>query len=216
MQSTMKKQREYSWTGSENQAIAHLTIHSFSAKLTQRIPQRDALMTSPRATYLIILGGALLWCIALVVAPFLATFPGAPGMLGAFLYAFFHPICHQLDARSFHIFSGPMAVCSRCASIYFAFLGGTILYPLFCDVRKPVLPHRAFLYVAVLPMLADIAAGMLGIHEVSNITRLFTGAAFGLIAPFFIVPATVEALQQASANSPMVSDIHAEKGQPHA
>jgi len=176
-------------------------------------------MSSPRATYLIILAGAALWCATLVIAPFLVTFPGVPGAAGRLFYSFFHPICHQLSNRSFLLFGEPLAVCSRCASVYFAFLVGTLLYPVVFDVRRPVFPHRAFLLAAVLPMAIDIGAGVFGIHEITNTTRLFTGVTFGLAAPFYVVPAAIEALQTRNAglgHHPLLSDTNREKGPPHA
>jgi uncharacterized membrane protein len=176
-------------------------------------------MSSPRATYILLLVGAALWCATLVVAPLLVTFPGVPGAAGRLFYSFFHPICHQLSDRSFHLFGEPLAVCSRCASIYFAFLAGTLLYPAVFDLRRPVFPHRAFLLAAVLPMVIDICAGVFGVHEVTNTTRLFTGVVFGLVAPFYIVPAAIEALQFRGAGlgaRPLLSDTHKEKGPPHA
>lgn len=173
-------------------------------------------MLSPRTTYLTVLGGVVLWCAALVAAPFLVTFPGVLGTAGRCLYAFFHPICHQLSDRSFHLFGGPLAVCSRCASIYFAFLAGTVLYPVVRDIYQPIIPHRAFLIATVLPMLCDIGAGILGIHEVTTLTRLLSGAAFGLASPFFVVPAAIEAMQNIPEHSTSLSDIHTQKGLPHA
>jgi hypothetical protein len=45
-------------------------------------------------------------------------------------------------------------------------------------------------------MALDVFAGLLGIHEVTNATRTFTGAMFGLLLPFIIIPVATEAVRQ--------------------
>ncbi len=149
-----------------------------------------------RKTYSIILGGALVWCGAILLAPALAAWEGAPQWLAAALYRFFTPICHQMDARSFHLFGFPLAVCSRCSSIYIAFLVGTLLYPLVHDLQRSSMPPRALLVIALAPMVIDAGASFLGLHEATFLTRTLTGALFGLLLPFFIIPAAVEGAGQ--------------------
>ncbi len=150
----------------------------------------------PRKTYVFILGGAILWCGAILLAPALASWEGVPTWTSSILYRFFDPICHQIDGRSFHLFGFPLAVCSRCSSIYIAFLAGTLLYPLIYDIRRPVMPSRALLLLALLPMLFDAAAGFLGIYDVTFLTRTLTGALFGLLLPLFIIPAAIDGAGQ--------------------
>jgi uncharacterized membrane protein len=59
-----------------------------------------------------LLAGSTLWCLSIVAAPVLGL---------SWVYEFFSRICHQDPARSWHIAGEPLAVCIRCASIYFAF-----------------------------------------------------------------------------------------------
>jgi uncharacterized membrane protein len=150
----------------------------------------------PRKTYGLILGGTIVWCAAIMLAPAFAAWDSAPPWLSSILYRFFDPICHQIDGRSFHLFGHPFAVCSRCSSIYIAFLAGTLLYPLFYDLNSTKMPSRILLLIALAPMVFDAGAGFLGLYEVSFLTRTITGALFGLILPFFIIPAAGEGVDQ--------------------
>jgi len=151
---------------------------------------------NPWKTYGFVLGGTILWCGLIVLAPALAAWEGAPAEFSSLLYRFFDPICHQIDGRSFHLFGFPFAVCSRCSSIYLAFLAGTLLYPLMYDLRRPAMPSRGLLLLALLPMVLDAAGGFLGLYEASFLTRTLTGALFGLVLPLFIVPAAIEGASQ--------------------
>jgi len=143
-----------------------------------------------------ILAGALLWCGAIVLAPALTAWGATPSWVSSLLYRFFDPICHQIDGRSYHLFGSPLAVCSRCSSIYIAFLAGTILYPLIYDINRPRMPSRTLLLVALAPMVFDAGTGFLGLYEASFLTRTLTGALFGLVLPLFILPAAIEGASQ--------------------
>ena len=138
----------------------------------------------------------MLWCAAIVLAPAFAAWEAAPAWTSSVLYRFFDPICHQIDARSFHLFGFPLAVCSRCSSIYFAFLAGTLLYPLIYDLQHPDMPSRAWLLVAFLPMVFDAGMSFLGFYDASFLTRTLTGALFGIVLPLFIVPVAIEGASQ--------------------
>ena len=142
-------------------------------------------------TYLAIILGSVAWCSTLVLTPLLAG-----SSAGTFLYSFFHSICHQIDQRSFHVMGQPLAVCSRCSAIYFAFLVGTVLYPFIRSVQHPATPSRWLLIGALLPMVLDVFTGLLGMHEITNTTRTLTGSVFGLLLPFIIIPIAMEAIQQ--------------------
>lgn len=145
-------------------------------------------MHNSRFTYTLILVAACLWCAAILLAPLLAA--KAASVSGG-IYAFFHLICHQYDVRSLHISGHPLAVCSRCSAIYFAFLAGVIVYPFFRTRMTGT--TRRLLMVAALPMVLDVAGGMIGISQPSNILRVVTGAVFGLVSALIILPDAIEA-----------------------
>ncbi|MGB2959425.1 MAG: DUF2085 domain-containing protein [Bacteroidota bacterium] len=168
-------------------------------------------MNLQRLTYLAIAIGAALWCALIALPPAIAASSDSLADTAALLASFFRPVCHQIDGRSLTLFGEPLAVCARCSAIYGAFLLGTLLYPLLRSVEKPVMPPRWLLIVALIPMLADAIPGMIGIHEVSTATRVITGAIFGAVLPFVILPAAIEGVGQLFTRF-TPSTVHHKKG----
>lgn len=167
-------------------------------------------MRFARITYAVILSGTAGWCALILLAPVASSSAGFAAFGGA-LYAFFSPLCHQIDARSFHLFGGPLAVCGRCSAIYFGFLSGTIVYPFAADLLHRGRRGRMFLAVAAAPMLLDVVLEAAGIHESSNVMRALTGAWFGVLLPFLIIPGAVEGVSQLSTK-PNPHSIQSAKG----
>jgi len=153
-------------------------------------------MTLAWRTYLVVLAGALSWCGAILLAPILAVLPEPFAAVGNAMYGVFSPVCHQIEERSLEVLGLPLAVCARCTAVYGGFLAGVLLYPLVRSVAHPVYPPRWTAALAVFPMLVDVVMGWTGIHPVSGATRLVTGAFFGLIVPFVVLPALGEAVQE--------------------
>ena len=153
-------------------------------------------MKYAKVTYLVILAGGALWCTAIVLAPVFSASPGIFGVSGEAIYAFFKPICHQIDERSFHVGGMPFGVCSRCASIYFGFLLGVLIYPLVRDVKKPGMPSRLFLVVACIPIFIDGFPWRFGVYEATIASRAVTGGILGFTLVFFIVPAAIQAVSE--------------------
>jgi uncharacterized membrane protein len=168
-------------------------------------------MNLQRLTYLVIAIGAALWCALIVLPPVIAASSDSLAGTAALLARFFRPVCHQLDDRALTLFGKPLAVCARCSAIYGAFLLGTLLYPLFRSVEKPVMPPRWLLIVALAPMLADVLPGMVGIHDVSTVTRVITGTIFGAVLPFVVLPAAIEGVGQLFTRSASTT-VHQKKG----
>jgi len=160
--------------------------------------------------YLCVLAGAALWCGLILAAPWLVHSGGGMQFWGETLHSGFHRVCHQLDGRSLHLFGAPLPVCTRCSAIYFAFLLGTALYPLFRSVRHPHPPSRTLLVLAVMPMLIDVVLGITGISDVTAQTRLLTGALFGLLIPFVVLPVALGAVHERLARPNIV--VHQPKG----
>lgn len=169
-----------------------------------------------RAIYLLVVIGTASWCGAIVLAPLLAASGGILAKFGHGLYQFFHPICHQLEGRTLHLMGCPLAVCSRCGSIYGAFFLGALMYPFLRELRSPALPHRLVLLAAVLPMLLDVTAGMIGLHAVTNETRVLSGALFGIVAPFFLIPAAIDGVGHLFREYSSTKEISPQKGFTHA
>ena len=144
-------------------------------------------------TYRILLALVALWCGGMLLAPYLVS--SAPG-LSTFLYSFYSPVCHQIDARSFHLFGEKLGVCSRCFTIYWGFLISLSLYPFIRQLNSTALPQRRWIALAILPMLADVCFSFFGLHESTLVTRGVTGSLFGLIMPFYLLPPLLEGIAQ--------------------
>ena len=157
-------------------------------------------MRFARLTYAVILSGAAAWCGLIVVAPAAASSAGFVP-LGGILYAFFSPLCHQIDARSFHLFGWPLAVCGRCSAVYFGFLAGTVAYPVAGNLLRGPGRGKMFLVVALAPMVLDVMLEAAGLYESSNAVRAATGAWFGILLPLLIIPGAVEGISQLFAQN---------------
>ncbi len=156
----------------------------------------SARMTMGRATAAI--GLACCAAIALVLAaPLLTAVGGGLAGLGALIYAFFDPICHQLAERSFRLHEHPLAVCHRCFGFYVGFTAAVILPRLAFPFRGWLLarPRRILFLLAptaidwLLPM--NTPASRFG-------TALLAGAAIAVLAG----GALAEAFAQRPAAAP--------------
>jgi uncharacterized membrane protein len=150
-----------------------------------------------------------------LLAPALSTIPGVPGVAGCALYRLFSPVCHQDAGRCFLLAGMPVAVCERCSAIYAGFLIGALVYPLLAlFLGRQELP-RWLLGAGALPMLLDVAGGLSGVHDVTVVTRVLTGATFGVVVALFIVPtamsAAVELVERRNSRT-----LTIKKGVPHA
>jgi uncharacterized membrane protein len=165
-------------------------------------------MNPSRRVYFIFLILVVSWCSLILAAPLLQSFSGQAQSFAALLYQFFSRVCHQLAERSFQINGHPWAVCIRCSSIYGGFLFGLLLFPLLRGFVKQGVPSRAWLLLACLPMIVDVALGLSGIHESNTWTRLATGLLLGGAAPFYLLPPLFEAVAQ------RFSQLSTRKGEP--
>ena len=101
-------------------------------------------------------------------------------------------ICHQLPSRSLYADYIVLPVCARDTGIYAGIFTGALFLLLFRRLKAQRPPKTAvsvIMCVLMLPMVLDGILSYIGIIETNNITRLFTGAFFGLPIPFFLVPA---------------------------
>src|SRR5262245_14965829 len=114
----------------------------------------------------VLLAGATLWCLSIVAAPAFNV---------PWLYAIFSRICHQDPARSWHLAGEPLAVCVRCASIYFAFVASLWL-GLKANVR--------WLRASLLLLLCEFIFARLVLDE--PLLRSISGILVGLAAAPFV------------------------------
>jgi uncharacterized membrane protein len=117
--------------------------------------------------------GAVLWLVALLVAPFL------PAPVSAALYAVGSFICHQRPERSFELAGLQLPVCGRCIGIYGGAAAGVLIAPLVGRVRRP----RTMVLVSLLPALVSLIAEWGGWARPTSAVRAVTGLiAGGVIA----------------------------------
>jgi uncharacterized membrane protein len=152
-----------------------------------------------------------MWCGALLAAPLCAVDARLVTGPSGVLYGFFHLICHQIPERSFFVFGRQVAVCMRCSSVYFAFLLGTIIYPLVRSIDHPAIPGRSLLLAAAIPLIADgLSLGFL-LYDVNALSRTLTGFLFGIVLPFYIIPAAQQGISEL-LRCPQPLSIHQQKG----
>lgn len=150
-------------------------------------------MQFTKRTYLVLLSLVVLWCGGILLAPAVSAI--APGV-SSFLYSYYSPICHQTDVRSFHLFGQKLAVCIRCSSIYGSFFLSLLLFAATQRLSAPSMPKRRWIALAILPMVVDVLLSLTGIHESTMLTKTVTGALFGSILPFYLVPPLLEGIAQ--------------------
>ncbi|MGI8918449.1 MAG: DUF2085 domain-containing protein [Pyrinomonadaceae bacterium] len=139
---------------------------------------------------------AILFTGSLLLLAFIAGAPLARasqlGIISGILYQAFSYVCHQQPERSFFIAGQPLAVCARCTGVYAGFALTTLLYPLFTSLRRTNPPERKWLFIAVAPLAIDFGLGFLGIWENTHWSRFITGALFGSVVVFYVLPALAE------------------------
>ncbi|MGB7068491.1 MAG: DUF2085 domain-containing protein [Pyrinomonadaceae bacterium] len=143
-----------------------------------------------RVIWLAALAATALWIAAILTAPIAkaAEFQQISGPV----YGFFGFICHQIEARSFHISGHHLAVCSRCFGVYIGLLAGFAIYPIWRGLHNIEPLPRFWLILAVFPMAIDFSLTLFGIWENTHASRFITGAVLGFACATFIVPALIE------------------------
>ena len=144
--------------------------------------------------YIIITVLVAFWCAGILAAPVLKH--GGLHRSADIVYSVFSRICHQNDARSFHVEGEKSGVCIRCSAIYFGFLAGLLLMPLSGALRRNRIPKPMLMIAIIIPMFIDVMLSATGLHASTTITRVATGLLFGSVMPWCIVPLIIEACSQ--------------------
>lgn len=133
----------------------------------------------------LLFGGTLL--VALMLPPFVGE------KARHVVMAVFSGVCHQLPDRSPQLGGVQLAVCHRCLGIYLALFAAPFG---FLVLRKwDGLLHRGarwFVLGAVLIPGTDWLGDAVGLWANTPLTRLATGAVFGLTAGYFLCRALIE------------------------
>jgi hypothetical protein len=148
------------------------------------------------------------WTGLLALAPFLASrahaSAAATGIVLA-VYAVGSIVCHQLPARSFHVWTAQLPVCARCTGIYVGAAAAAVVAALapggttdrteataapIAVARPRIVRHRILLALAAAPTLATLAFEWTTGRTPSNEIRCAAGIPLGAAAAWLIVAAS--------------------------
>jgi uncharacterized membrane protein len=141
--------------------------------------------------YVIFLSVTFLWTLSVYLIPVFESFGGFWGKIADYGYILFASTCHQIDDRSFFILGNKLAVCSRCSSVYTAFLAGVILYPFVKGLENKKLPSIWILLFFALLLFSDAVLDVLGVLNNTFVSRAITGSLIGGLLPFYLIPGSV-------------------------
>jgi uncharacterized membrane protein len=108
----------------------------------------------------------------------------------------FEPFCHQMPARSPHLWGVQLAVGHRIYGMLLGFPFGAVAFAVLLR-HDPVLRRWApqILAVTTLPMAVDWALGWFGLWPNSALSRMLTGGLFGVAAGYWLTRAILQALR---------------------
>lgn len=146
--------------------------------------------------WLVIIGALIVLALWLQFSP-----PGLWGKADAVGYA----VCHQIDARSFHIGGHALPLCARCSGMYLGAMLGLIFQALVAP-RRGRLPSLKQMWPFILTFLLFAIDGsnsylyllksygqfhitLPNLYTPNNTLRLFTGSGMGLSMAIFLYPA---------------------------
>jgi len=142
----------------------------------------------PRLVSIALTLGALLWSAVLLAAPYgLTSTNRSVVSVAAAVYSAAGIICHQRDARSFHLAGLPLPVCARCAGLYFSGTIGALVAWLVS--AGPVAPSRTrrVLLLASIPTALSVAIEVAGLASPSNLIRALCAVPLGVSAAWIFV-----------------------------
>ena len=97
-------------------------------------------------------------------------------------------VCGQVPSHSFYVAGYQMCLCSRCLAIYSSLLVAGLMLAMFRH-RRHIEPISWKLWaLGMLPMALDGGTQLFGWHESNVYLRLLTGAIFGVMTAWFILP----------------------------
>jgi uncharacterized membrane protein len=150
----------------------------------------EGVLSAIQRHWLALLNGALILFIGLA---FLAPIGYALGITSpsAEVFTIYRYFCGQTPSHSFYVAGYQMCLCSRCLAIYSSLLICGLLLAMFRHS-----PNRRFIrpiswkwwVLGMLPMAFDGGTQLFGFHESNVYLRLLTGAIFGVMTAWYILP----------------------------
>lgn len=183
--------------------LASVTICRDNGTIMNPVARRSLLIFALAVTF---------WCGFILLAPSLRSLGESGAWSSGVVYEFFARICHQNEARSFHIFGEKLGVCIRCSGIYGTFWIGVVVWLMAGWKRGWSVPHRRWLLLAALPMVVDVLFHWSGIRGATDVSRIMTGGLFGAVLPLYILPAFSDAMVRIFASS-KTPGLHSSQGE---
>ena len=167
-----------------------------AAATNQPLAGRERYRRQGFRVWLVLLAVVLVWAALIAAPPILAA--NGSGGTAASIHSFFGHICHQIPERSLHLLGHQLAVCSRCAGVYFGLAAGVAVYPLWrpIDTIEPL--PRFWLLLSLIPIGIDWSLTYFGVWENTHLSRFLTGTLLGVACGTFIVPGVVEIVRNFS------------------
>ena len=121
------------------------------------------------------------------------------------------PYCHQIAERSPHINGIQLAVCHRCFGIYAGlFLGPWVML---ATRRWDSNAVSLLLALSLTPMAVDWMLNVAGVLANTPVSRITTGASFGMVAGVLIVRGVAEYSAKVDTEKASACALPAAKGQ---
>lgn len=115
----------------------------------------------------------------------------------------FSGVCHQLPARSPHLYGVPLAICDRCTGIYLGLVLGVLGTGW---GRRQNSVHEEWgqylLLGSLLPLGVDWIGPLLGLWDNGPISRALTGLLFGIVAASYITDHLLRRFGRPSVEGP--------------
>lgn len=98
------------------------------------------------------------------------------------LQIMYSPVCHQELQKLICNEIGCTFLCARCTGIY----AGVFIFSLILLLKTNVPVYKIkYLFIAGIPIIADVIASSIGIYSYSRLTAFITGTIFGSAAFYY-------------------------------
>lgn len=121
-------------------------------------------------------------------------------------------VCHQIAERSFTVAGHTMLLCHRCFGVLIGFLGGTALFAAAYRFDDRLWKYsRTLIVISLIPMGLDWGLDAVGVLGNTPVSRLATGAIFGMVAVYFVARGVIPKRKSAApaGHRPVPSDLNA-------
>lgn len=111
------------------------------------------------------------------------------------IYQFYGFSCHQKESRSFFLFGGQVAICSRCLSFY----SSALIVGMWVGLRKTRALSLRLAVILCLPAAISVLLQSLGLRESTNLIRVTTGVLLGMAVSLYLFPRAQGAVERLNA-----------------